>query len=169
MSGVGTRGACVEPLGHKRERWWVTSSMNTFSNTGNIPTLHQPTVTVTTVTLTHWLPTVAEPHHLPQVWFSGIYSCWLYSHYILQDIVKCSGCEDCECINTIGNMYPAIKAMVDNICEVAKREMKEKNDGDLGSWKRAVTTADGTWQTRGFLCYHYLCRRGYVGVFALGH
>ena len=24
-SGVGTRGACAEPLGHKRERerWWV--------------------------------------------------------------------------------------------------------------------------------------------------
>ena len=62
-SGVGTRGACAEPLGHKRERWWViemtiTSSMNTFSNTGNIPTLHQPTVTVITVTHTgypQWL------------------------------------------------------------------------------------------------------------------
>ena len=45
-------------------------------------------------------------------------------------------------------MYPVVKAMVDDLCEVAKREMKEKNDGDLGSWKRAVTTADGTWQTR---------------------
>ena len=45
---------------------------------------------------------------------------------------------------TIGKMYPVVKAMVDDLCEVAKREMKEKNDGDLGSW---VTTADGTWQT----------------------
>ena len=44
-------------------------------------------------------------------------------------------------------MYPVVKAMVDDLCEVAKREMK---DGDLGSWKRAVTTADGTWQTRGW-------------------
>ena len=35
-----------------------------------------------------------------------------------------------------------VKAMVDDL---AKREMKDKNDGDLGSWKRAVTTADGTW------------------------
>ena len=34
-------------------------------------------------------------------------------------------------------MYPV------DLCEVAKREMKEKNNGDLGSWKRAVTTADG--------------------------
>ena len=43
----------------------ITSFMNTFSNTGNIPTPHQPTVTVTTVTHTHWLPTVVDPHHLP--------------------------------------------------------------------------------------------------------
>ena len=75
-SGAGTRGACAEPLGHERERWWVmemtiTSSMNTFYNTGNIPTLHQPTVTVTTVTHTHWLPTVTDPHHMPQVWFGS--------------------------------------------------------------------------------------------------
>ena len=56
---------------------------HTFSNTGNIPTLHQPTlVTVTTITHTHW------PHHLPQVWFGS---------YVLQDIAQCSGCEDCEC------------------------------------------------------------------------
>ena len=67
--------------------------------------------------------------------------------------------------------------MVDDLCEVAKREMKEKNDGDLGSWKRAVTTADGTWQTRDWhsknatftirnylngalLYYHHLCQKG---------
>ena len=67
--------------------------------------------------------------------------------------------------------------MVDDLCEVAKREMKEKNYGDLGSWKRAVTTADGTWQTRGWhskngtftirnylngalLYYHHLCQNG---------
>ena len=48
---------------------------------------------------------------------------------------------------------------------------------ELGSWKRAVTTADGTWQTRGchskiatfsirnylngaLLYYHYLCQKG---------
>ena len=64
--------------------------------------------------------------------------------------------------------------MVDDLCEVAKWEMK---DGDLGSWKRAVTTADGTWQTRGWhsknatftirnylngalLYYYHLCQKG---------
>ena len=26
-----------------------------------------------------------------------IYSCWLHSYYVLQDIAKCSGYEDCEC------------------------------------------------------------------------
>ena len=48
---------------------------------------------------------------------------------------------------TIGKIYPIVIAMVDDLYEVAKQE---KNDGDLGSWKRAVTTADGTWQTRGW-------------------
>ena len=69
------------------------------------------------------------------------------------------------------------KCILDDLCEVAKREMKEKNDGDLGLWKRAVTTADGTWQTRGWhsknatftirndlnsalLYYHHLCQKG---------
>ena len=107
----GRKGLLVLSHWDARERWWVremtiTSSMNTFSNTGNIPTLHQPTVTVTTVTHTHWLPTVADPHHLPQVWFSGIYSCWLYSHYILQDIAKCSGYECTRnCISGYAHIY----------------------------------------------------------------
>ena len=72
---------------------------------------------------------------------------------------------------TIGKMYPVVKAMVDDLCEVAKREMKEKNDGDLGSWKRAVTTADGTWHKNAtftirnylngaLLYYHHLCQKG---------
>ena len=34
-------------------------------------------------------------------------------------------------LNTIGNC----KATLDDLCEVAKREMKEKSDRDLGSWK----------------------------------
>ena len=103
-------------------------------------------------------------------------------YYVLQDIAKCSGYEDCECMCVSKHnwkMYPVVKAMVDDLRDVAKREMKEKNDGDLGSWKRAVTTADGTWQTRGWhsknatftirnylngalLYYHHLCQKGRV-------
>ena len=48
--------------------------------------------------------------------------------------------------------------------------MKEKNDGDLGSWKRAVTTAKPgagivTFTIRNYfngalLYYHHLCQKG---------
>ena len=78
---------------------------------------------------------------------------------------------------TIELMYPVVKAMLDEVCEIAKQEMKEKHEDELGSWKHAVTTADGTWQTRGWhrknatftvrnylngalLYYHHLCQKG---------
>ena len=55
--------------------------------------------------------------------------------------------------------------------------MQDKNENELGSWKRAVTVADSTWQTRGWhdknatftitnylngalLYYHHLCQKG---------
>ena len=80
-------------------------------------------------------------------------------------------------MRTIELMYPVVKAMLDEVCEVAKQEMKEKGEEELGSWKHAVTTADGTWQTRGWhsknatftirnylngalLYYHHLCQKG---------
>ena len=70
-----------------------------------------------------------------------------------------------------------MKSMLDDICEAAKQEMDDKQEDELGSWKRAVTVADGTWQTRGWhsknatftirnylngalLYYHHLCQRG---------
>ena len=40
--------------------------------------------------------------------------------------------------------------MLDDICEAAKQEMDDKQEDELGSWKCAVTVADGTWQTRGW-------------------
>ena len=48
---------------------------------------------------------------------------------------------------TIYYMYLVVKSMLDDICEVAKQEIKED---DLGSWKHAITAADGTCQTRGW-------------------
>ena len=80
-------------------------------------------------------------------------------------------------MRTIELMYPVVKAMLDEVCEVAKQEMKEKGEEELGSWKHAVTTADGMWQTRGWhsknatftirnylngalLYYHHLCQKG---------
>ena len=77
-------------------------------------------------------------------------------------------------LKTIKHMYPFVREVLDRMCETAKTDMKAKNDHKLGSWKRAVTTADGTWQTRGWhsknstfsirngalLYYHHLCQRG---------
>ena len=48
-------------------------------------------------------------------------------------------------MRTIELMYPVVKAMLDEVCEVAKQEMKEKGEEELGSWKHVVTTADGTY------------------------
>ena len=35
-------------------------------------------------------------------------------------------------------------------CEEAKNDMKATDQTQLGSWSRAVTSADGTWMTRGY-------------------
>ena len=85
---------------------------------------------------------------------------------------------DAVCMNVfIYYMYPIVKSILDDICEAAKQHMKDKKDDELGSWKRAVTVADGTWQTRGWhsknatftirnylngalLYYHHLCQKG---------
>ena len=80
-------------------------------------------------------------------------------------------------MDTSYTMYPIVKSMLDKVCEVAKQEMKDKKEDELGSWKKAVTVADGTWQTRGWhsknatftvrnylngalLYYHHLCQKG---------
>ena len=47
-------------------------------------------------------------------------------------------------IDTMHAMYPIVKSMLDEVCEEAKQEMRDKNP-ELGSWKKAVTVADGTW------------------------
>lgn len=52
--------------------------------------------------------------------------------------------------DTIKKMHPIVEGMVKEWCEEAKNEMKAMDQAKLGSWKRAVTTADGTWQTRGY-------------------
>ena len=47
-------------------------------------------------------------------------------------------------LKTIKHMYPFVKDVLDRMCETAKTDMKAKDDHELGSWKGAVTTADGT-------------------------
>lgn len=66
--------------------------------------------------------------------------------------------KQCLCISCISKnrfydiiklAYPHIKAILYEMCSEEKERMKELPDVDLGSWKRAVVTSDGVWQTRG--------------------
>ena len=43
-----------------------------------------------------------------------------------------------------------MKGMLDEMCEPAKKDMKEMGNDELGLWTLAVTSADGTWQTCGW-------------------
>ena len=52
--------------------------------------------------------------------------------------------------STIEKMYPVFKLMVDRMCDDAEQEMKSMDQDKVGSWSRAVTSADGMWMTRGF-------------------
>lgn len=80
-------------------------------------------------------------------------------------------------VNTIKRMHPIVEGMLDELCEVAKQEMRAMPQDELGSWSCAVTCADGTWQTRGWhsknaafsvrnyytgalLYYKHLCQKG---------
>ena len=51
--------------------------------------------------------------------------------------------------STIKRIYPIVKT-VDEMCEDAKDDMRNMDQSELGSWSCAVTSADGTWMTRGF-------------------
>ena len=53
-------------------------------------------------------------------------------------------------LDMIAGIQPHVQAMLDSMCDAAKTEMKEMVSGEIGSWKRAVTTADGCWLTRGY-------------------
>ena len=74
-------------------------------------------------------------------------------------------------------LYAPVKALLDNQCELGKREMQSAPPDQIGSWNRAVTVGDGAWQTRGHhsqnftfhirdhvrnsvLYYLHLCQRG---------
>ena len=51
---------------------------------------------------------------------------------------------------TIQLLHPVVSKMLEELCTEAKLEMRSMDQSQLGSWSRAVTTADGTWMTRGF-------------------
>ena len=98
-------------------------------------------------------------------------------HKVLKNALGIDAYSEPVFMDTIYSMYPIVESILNEICEMAKQEMKDKNNDELGSWKRAVTVADGTWQTRGWhsknatftirnymngalLYYRHLCQKG---------
>ena len=84
-------------------------------------------------------------------------------------------------LSTIQRMFPIVEAMLNEMCDMSK-EMKKIEEGKLGSWKRAVTVADGTWWTRGWhsknatfsirkknsgdlLYYKHLCQKAEIALY----
>ena len=78
---------------------------------------------------------------------------------------------------TLEIMALHVSALLDEMCEEAKQEMKDMDPSEIGSWERAVTMGDAAWLTRGFhsqnctftvrnnitnslLYYEHLCQRG---------
>ena len=68
-------------------------------------------------------------------------------------------------------MFPIVQEMVERMCEEAKTEMKTMNQDELGSWSRAVTSADGqhsknftfsirNYYTGALLYQKHLCQKG---------
>ena len=53
-------------------------------------------------------------------------------------------------MSTIQKMHPGVEGVVTEMCDREKARMKAMDQTKLGSWRKAVTCADGTWQTRGF-------------------
>ena len=50
---------------------------------------------------------------------------------------------------TIKLVYPCVTDILNGMCDEEKERMKGIDDGELGSWSRAVVTSDGVWHTRG--------------------
>ena len=53
-------------------------------------------------------------------------------------------------MRTIKLMFLIVQEMLDEVCQLAKQEMKEVDGDKLGLWTHAVTAADGVWHTRGW-------------------
>ena len=51
---------------------------------------------------------------------------------------------------TIQELHPIVEQMVKEMCQHEKERMKGIDQDKLFSWSKAVTCADGTWQTRGY-------------------
>ena len=98
-------------------------------------------------------------------------------HKTLGQCMGMSTLSETSFYSTIKMIYPVVKEVLDEQCSKVKEEMKEKPEEEVGSWRRAITSGDGVWLTRGFfsqnftftvwnyltggiLYYMHLCMRG---------
>ena len=93
----------------------------------------------------------------------------MHPHHLLQDIKHALGIDAVQWTtfqSTIKQMFPIEQEMV---CEEAKIEMKTMNQDELGSWSRAITSADGAWMTRGHHSknFTFSIRNYYTGALRL--
>ena len=74
-----------------------------------------------------------------------------YSHYehVLKNGLGMFTVSQNEFFKTIKLMKAHVKSVLDTVCELGRQQMRDLPDDRLGSWKHAVTQADGVWLTRG--------------------
>lgn len=58
--------------------------------------------------------------------------------------------------NTIKFFHPVVHAILSEMCDEAKNEMKSLGSMVVASWQRAITTSDSVWLTRGKFCQNCL-------------
>ena len=71
-------------------------------------------------------------------------------HKVLQHAMGIEAVSSTKFMSTIKTIHPVVEEMVNDMCEREKKRMKAMDQTELGSWNRAVTSADATWMTRGF-------------------
>ena len=78
------------------------------------------------------------------VFTSSIHSCRVHSRYLLYKTQQHAfGIKAVDKRVFMRTIVSSSKSMLYEVCEIAKLEMKEKREDELGSWKHA---ADGTWR-----------------------
>jgi len=75
----------------------------------------------------------------------------MYSQYnkILKQHLGMSVVNATTFYETIKLLHPIVNAMLTEMCNSSKDDMKMLDSSAVGSWQRAITSSDGSWLTRG--------------------
>ena len=68
---------------------------------------------------------------------------------ILKQCLGMSAVNASSFYETIKLLRPIVDTMINEMCEMAKDEIKALSPRTVGSWQRAITFSDGAWLTRG--------------------